>query len=459
MDSSFRKKGTLHFKGGLESVNFTKRFKRGGIRFDDLFTDLDPEDRKLRRKPLIFRAEAKRESKRSQNKTLVYAWYFVGKARIPVKFTGVWSYPPFENEVFVKRAILVGKRSAADVWYWRLILNIEEPRVTNPPNQLSPAAAIDLGYRRFPEYIRFGFVADTAGNRFELRLPTGNMVSAYLKKTISFLQKKGVEKAYVKDLNEYSQWDVQQATDLQQTKNELDRLSAISKSNEIEMPSYWADAFSSLEKMRSRGLLGLRNKFVEILDSASLPDPKPQKTLRTFIEIVDRWHIKDLYVETEKEHFRRKFFGRRRLLYRQTVKWLADNYSELYWKENLKLEKLATKTKQASRATQPALRESSKYRHWTSLHLFRLFVKETSSTRPGWLKPGSAQDDWPPTCDRCGAAITSDPSDLMLSCARGHTRDRDERAASRLLPHQPPQPSAPPISIPLHLKESIVPIK
>lgn len=191
MDLAFRKGGTLHFKTGILSVNFTKRFKSGGAAFDDLFTDLAPESQSLRRKPLIFRAAPRRESRRSQNKTLLHCRYLVGKSRIPIEFTGLWSYPAFEGKVFVKRAILVGKWSAARVWRWRLILNIEEPPVKIPPAApLSPSAAIDLGYRRFAEYIRYGFVVDTGGNKFELRLPTGNMISAYLKNTIRFLQKK-----------------------------------------------------------------------------------------------------------------------------------------------------------------------------------------------------------------------------------------------------------------------------
>lgn len=234
---------------------------------------------------------------------------------------------------------------------------------------------------------------------------------------------------------------------------------AVSKKKQVEIPNSWGEAFAGIERMRGRGLKRLRHHLGEILETGIGPKPEVLETLRSFNEIVDRWSIKDTYFETEQEHFRRKFFGRRRLLYRQTVKWLAGNYSALFWKENLKLGKLATMTKQASRATQPALRESNKYRHWTSLHLFRVFVKETSRERPGWLWPGIDVDPWPLKCDRCGAPITSGSSDLMLTCEQGHSRDRDERSASGLLPDLPVAAVGTPISIPKHLKECIVLIK
>lgn len=453
---AYKKNGTLHFKKGIQSVNFTKRFKYGGVKLEDLFTDLDSRNEKLRRKPLAFRAGQERKSKRSLNKTLLHGHYLVGKSRVPVKFTGVWSYPLFPGEVFVKRAVLVGRCSALKNWQWRIILNVEEPPVTIISDSASPIAALDLGYRRFADYVRFGFVVDTAGNKFELRLPLGNMISAYLKNTIKFLKEKGVEKQYIKDLKDYSVWDSVQAVDLEDAKKQLKELSEGAKKQGIEVPEKWREMLSGLVKMRNRGLLKLKAISKEILDSTNATSEEAKTLLQQTIEIVEKWQEKDAYFETEKEHFRRKFSGRRRLLYRQTAKWLASNYSELIWKENLKLEKLATKTKQSSRVTNAALQESNKYRQWTSLHQLRLFIKEQSAKRSNWLRSGTHAAGWPRLCDDCGAEIISDSSALMLACKSGHTRDRDERAAANLLLGAKAQIFASPVEVPAHLKDHVV---
>ena len=44
---AYKNNGKLHFKRGIESINFCKRFKSGGIRFAELLTPLDSRDKKL----------------------------------------------------------------------------------------------------------------------------------------------------------------------------------------------------------------------------------------------------------------------------------------------------------------------------------------------------------------------------------------------------------------------------
>jgi hypothetical protein len=466
---AYKNGGTLRFKKGIESINFSKRFKSGGAEFAELLTTLDSRDAKLSRKPLALRVGVKRESRRSRNKTPLHGHFLIGKSRVPVKFTGVWSYPlfPSPEAAFVKKVALVGKFSRLKHWRWKLVLTIEEPLTEIAPDASLPIAALDLGYRRFPGYIRFGFVADSLGNRFELRLPDGNMISAYLKRTIKFLEAKGTEKLYVRDLKDYFAWDSAQSTRLEETKAQLKTLYDSSKEQGIEMPERWLEAFDGLDKRRNRGLLKLKNVSIELL--------KPEETktediaaardwLRRTVEIVNKWQEADVFFETEKEHFRRKFSGRRELLYRQTVKWLASNYSQLVWKEDSNLREIASRAKKSSRRTDAALKESNKYRQWTSLSQFRLFIKEQSSKTPGWLRSAASdssswQQRQPHVCDECGASIASDSTELMLVCASGHERDRDEREAANLLKEAAIEmlPSgAPLIDVPPHLREYIV---
>jgi hypothetical protein len=464
---AYKNGGTLHFKKGIESINFAKRFKSGGVKFAELLTTLDSRDAKLRRKPLALRVGVKRDSRRSRNKTPLHGHFLTGKSRVPVKFTGVWSYPLFPppEAAFVKKVALVGKPSRLKHWRWKLVLTIEEPLAEETPDARRPKAALDLGYRRFPGYIRFGYVADTLGNRFELRLPDGKMTSAYLKRTIKFLAEKGAEKLYVKDLKDYFAWDSAQGERLEETKARLKTLFDSAKEQGIETPERWRATFNGLDKARNRGLLKLKNVSIELLkpEEAKTEDTEAAcDWLRQTVEVIDKWQEADVFFETEKEHFRRKFSGRRELLYRQTTKWLAANYSQLTWKENLNLREIASRAKKSSRRTDAALKESNKYRQWTNLSQFRLFIKEQSSKTPGWLRSAggdSSSRQQPLVCDECGAGITSDSSELMLVCASGHEKDRDERETTNLLKEAAigiPPSGAPLIDVPPHLREYIV---
>lgn len=454
---AYKNNGTLHFKKGIQAVNFSKRFKSGGVEFAALLTELDTRDEKLRRKPMALRVGQRRKSNRSRNKTLLHGHFLAGKSRAAVKFTGVWSYPFFPEKYFVKKAALVGKFSRLKNWEWRLILTVEEPPEEITPDPALPVAALDLGYRRFADYIRFGFVADSYGNKFELCLPLGDMTSAYLKRAINFLAKKGAEKKYVTDLIDYFAWDSAQGKTLEEAKARLQSLFDAARKQEIEMPETWREVFAGFAKMRNRGLLKLKSVSVELLNGENPATEAAKDLLRQSIAIIDEWRERDVYFETEKQHFRRKFSGRRKLLYRQTVKWLASNYSQVVWKEDLKLQVLATKAKKSSRVTDAALKESNKFRQWTNLSQFRLFINEQSSKSPGWLRPRAGVQTMP-ICNECGAEIVSKPGELILVCADGHQRDRDEWAATNLLKEAAGAIFAAkrPISVPAHLRDYIV---
>lgn len=319
-----------------------------------------------------------------------------------------------------------------------------------------PIAALDLGYRRFPDYIRFGFIVDSLGNKFELRLPHGNMMSSYLRDTIKFLAKKGVEKQYIKDLNDFFVWDSVQGTSLEETKTQLKKISELTKKQAVEMPEAWKGGFLGFVKMRNRGLIKLKKISNEILDEGAETNENVQDTLRQTIEIIEKWQAKNSYFETEKEHFRRKFLGRRKLLFRSLVKWLVEHYAQLIWEEDLKLSVIAAKSKKSSRVTDAALKESNKYRQWTGLYQLRLFIKEQAAKTPAWLQPNqTAYSSY--FCDECGASTVSDPAKLILTCANGHEKDQDERAAINMLKtanRTSAQNS--PVIVPPYLKDFIV---
>lgn len=233
-------------------------------------------------------------------------------------------------------------------------------------------------------------------------------------------------------MNDFFVWDSVQGTSLEETKTQLKKISELAKKQAIEMPEVWRNGFLGFVKMRNRGLIKLKKISFEILDEGAETTEAVQNTLSQTIEIIEKWQAKDNYFEIEKEHFRRKFLGRRKLLFRQVVKWLVSNYAQLIWEEDLKLSVIAAKSKKSSRVTDAALKESNKYRQWTGLYQLRLFIKEQAAKTPAWLQPNqTAYSSY--FCDECGASTVSDPAKLILTCANGHEKDQDERAAINML--------------------------
>lgn len=457
---AFKNNGTMHFKSGIQSVNFCKRYSGGGVAFSELLTEFDSRDGDLlKRKPVALRVGRRRESNRSRQKTPLHGRMLVGKKRVPINFTGLWSYPEFPEPAFIKKVTLVGKFSKIHHWQWNLIITIEIPPapVARPDNALT--AAIDLGYRRFPDYIRFGLIVDTAGNKFELRLPDGNMLSSYLKGTIKFLADKGIEKKFIRDLSDFFLWDSEQGKCLEEAKAALQTLYTEAKDAKMEMPEAWKNAFNGFAKMKNRGLAKMNRTVTGLLEDENLSTVEMvREILEATTRIIETWKLKDDYFETEKEHFRRKFLGRRKILFRQTVKWLAQNYVNLIWENDLKLGEMATKTKKSSRVTDAALKESNKYRQWTGLYQFREFLKEKNAQSGDWLQPARAAYSTA-FCDECGGETISDPAKLILICVNGHERDQDERAARNLLKGVELSINEfPAVYVPPYLNEYIVPL-
>lgn len=454
---AYKQNGTLRFKKGIQAVNFSKRYNAGGVKFKELLTELDSRSEKLLRRPLALRVGALRKSRRSLGKTLLHGHFLVGKSRVPVKFTGVWSYSFFPLAAVVKKATLVGKFSALRKWQWSLNLVIEEPPAKIERKIPMPIAGLDLGYRRFTDYIRFGFIVDSAGNKFELRLPLGNMLSGYLKRTAKFLAEKGVEKEYIKSLEDYFDWDAAQGSSLEEAKIQLTSLSKFAAEKEIEMSEKWREIFNDFSKIQNRGILKLKEIFVEILAAKDEIDKAERDLLKQTIGIIDTWQKKDFFYKTEKEHFRRKFLGRRKLLYRQTVKWLASNYSQIVCKEKLNLGAIATKAKKSSRLMAAALKDSNKFRHWAGLYQLKLFINERSSKLPNWLRAATSVYA-PPVCGECGANDISNPAKLLFVCPNGHQQDKDEKTARHFLEQTANEICNGNLSvvIPPHLQENIV---
>lgn len=448
---------SFRFKRGLDSINFTKRYGKGGVKFEELFTLEDSRSDKLKRKPFAVRTGVKRDSKRSEMKTPLHGTFLIGKNRVRVGFYGLWTYPDFLEGCFIKRVSLNGKKEF-NGRKWYLTISAEMPPVKNIVNEALPVAGLDLGYRVFSDYIRFGVVSDSAGNSFELRLPFGNMMTQYLRRKIEFVKKKfNTDKDFVKDLYDYFAWDSAQGKTLEATKQKVKTIFEKAVSEISDLPGDYKDVFAGLVKMRNHGLLKIKRICGSLIDS--MENDANQELLIILTEtsrIIEEWKAKDIYYEKEKYLFRKKFIGRRQKLYRNVAIWLSQNYSQVIFEKDMKLAEIATKAKKSSRVTDAALLESNKFRQWTSLsELIRYLEEKAQDFDNEWLTAGkTAYSSY--FCHICKGKRANNPEELISICVNGHRRDQDVKASRNLLSEAEIKPGDNNVKIPEHLESNII---
>ena len=82
----------------------------------------------------------------------------------------VMQHRPIPANAIVKSVRWVGRRTAAFGWDWHICIQVEEPH--GPAREKTKlTAAIDVGWRKFADYIRIGYLIDSTGHQEELRLP------------------------------------------------------------------------------------------------------------------------------------------------------------------------------------------------------------------------------------------------------------------------------------------------
>lgn len=428
----YRTRGTLNFKRGIESINFCKRYSAGGINFDSLFTEKDT--REAGRAPFTLRRGEKWKSNKSLNRQPLFGRILIGKSRIPVNFRALWTYRHDLEGAFIKKVSLIGKLNRLRKWTWQILITAESEPVREIFSENRPIAAIDLGYRKFENYIRFGYLADTTGRKFELRLPHTGFENSDLRQTLRMQTKYSdwKEKNYIKSLKDFFVWDAAQGSAFQETKNQLKAIYEKIAQSDDEIINEWKKSFTGFVKMRNTGLLKILRATAVAFETGTVSGETKLNLIR-IKELIENQRKLDNYYEKEKQFFRRKFAGRRDIMFRQTAKWLANTYENLIWGADLKLLVLATQGKKASRLTDAPLKEAAKFRQWTGLYKLRQFLIEKDNNYDNrWLIAGES-DHSTTTCDECGELSPKNGAELILVCPNGHAKDQDERAAKNLL--------------------------
>lgn len=456
---AFKTRGTLHYKR-LDKINFCKRYGNGGTKFAQLFTEKNTQTKP--RSPFILRLGEKWESNKSRFRQPLFGKMLVGKRRIPVNFCGTWTYPTMLENDFIKKVSLTGSRDRLGNWQWQIVIAVETEPIQEIYAENRPVCAIDLGFRKFEDYIRFGFIVDSTGRKFELRLPHTGFINADLKRTLKLKAKFSDwrEKEYIKSLEDYFVWESAQGSHFQSTKNKVEALTK--KCVELEADNElaeWKICLAGFSKMRQTGFKKIL-RYSKLALAEQVNTPSIKSLLEEIITLIEKQIEADNYYLREKDFFRQKFSGRRDIYFRQVSKWLSQSYAQVAWEEKLQLSSLASKTKQLSRNTDAPLIEAAKWRQWTGLYKFRQFMKERdSSPNEQWILDGQ-MDYSTQICDICGEKSDRKGADLILVCPNGHERDQDHRAGKNMLNWtfgDSPKKNVSIPQIPKHLSHIIVP--
>jgi hypothetical protein len=501
-----KRDGLLNFKSGIKEVNFYHRWSGGGLKLADFFNKQKPVDAPPKDKAEAVDADSKKATKgrvttigwrvvgEQGEKKLVRGHLLLGAIRHKVDFILVM-HRDFPPSAILKTATLSGKRSAARGWVWNLVFSLEkEPAELSEMFGFQPAAGLDVGWRKFDDYLRVGLIKDTAGHAYELRLPLNQGENRRLRQLRAKLEKRGAQ-LYETPLDFPGLWE--------QSEKAAERVEAMKLRLKTALdaktfpPALDIYLKRALPKLRDTGLLKTRNMIRDVLFPAegaelSEADAEPltdvQKIeLEKLLEELNAWDTEKREGERRTALFRERFMRRRSLKYREIAAWLKKNFAHLIWEGDLRLDQMAEETtkqrkkrdkerinEETGEAETPrrltgdeqALKLSAKYRTIASLFQLRQFIKEKNGKVPAddapWLIDGVTAYTTA-NCPLCGAEIVSDRLKVEIVCANEHRFDQDELAGDNLLNQLPDDlvyaTHSAPVEIPKELKGYVVLLK
>lgn len=301
------------------------------------------------------------------------------------------------EDAIVKSVSWVGKRlknrGYKGDWIWSIDVSVEIKQDEVKNTSFGRAVALDVGWRKFEDYLKIGALLDSDGNKFEIRLPINNQTNnAKDGKLVSSI-------AGLIDLSE----DIGNL--VQKTKDELSKLGV-----------------KNLTKMRENGLFRMMRETenTEVL------------------QILE--NFKNNYIPLSSRRVRSfdRLSKYRDWLYQNIAVWVADNYDCLIWEGNLSLRQIAESKKNLTEAetfeeiqNEKRRRLSQKYRSYASIYGFRDFLKKAFEKRGKTIIDGETAYT-SRTCSECGE-IVEQFLDTAFSCSSGHELDRDFNACQNLL--------------------------
>lgn len=408
--------GAPRFRGLRDGVQFLHRFTSGGLPLERCSGARQTRFRQESFLPEWY-ADNRHETRRQRWAEAIFR---VDETAIPLR---VEAHRPLPEGAILKSVRLVGEyqthhRTAPpsatlgrrpELWRWALCLTLEVP----PGEARKPtgkSAAIDLGWRRFADYVRVGVLRDSDGNRLEICLPWDGSTSN------------------TRRHGEPGNWDdvdrVRRAADasIEEVKATVkEMLKGVPVSEEAR------GILQRMHAVRARGL----GRLLVALEGV---EGWQAEAARTLLAAWQRENDRLQHVLTDAMG---RLSRRRQWVYGNLAAWLSTRYDRIAWEEDLAVSEMAQEEQSSDSY---ALKNAGRYRQMVAMFELRQRLAQAVKKRGGEILPVQTANTTR-ECHVCGGIADASP-DVLLRCENGHTWDQDENAAQviycRAFSHMPP---------------------
>ena len=318
---------------------------------------------------------------------------------------------PLPEGAILKQATWLGRHrpgpQGQDRWVWHVALTLEIP-----PNEgkrpLRRVAGLDLGWRKFDDYLRVGYLYDGC-NKIELRLPLD---------TSNYRTRRDGLPATWDDKWHY---DAVLSHEMNSAKADVKRML-----DGVELPRDIRASVAQIQKMGERGLKRLAARLGALRDTEFWSMGVAEAQLR-----LEAWVAENRNHRYWLNRLSERLVNRRKWTYGNLAAWLAQNYDVVAWEGDLDIKGMAE-----GDASNEAVKASQKYRQIAAIGDLRQLVRQATAKLGAALldceSAGTTNE-----CTVCGALVETGPA-LLLECENGHIMDQDLNASRNLYSQIPP---------------------
>lgn len=315
---------------------------------------------------------------------------------------------PFPEKAIIKRMALLGKWQPkpwnGEYWIWHVAIWLEVPSDTFAVSHDGVIAGLDLGWRKFDEYLRIGYIRDSQGRNIELRLP--------LDMPNHQTRRNGLPSSW----DDKREMDAQIAYQVDAVKTKIKPIL-----DNVELPSNLQRSVAQMQKMRQGGL---RQLYVNV--GALHSTEYWCGDLEHVTELLKTWADADEVLRYRVNKLSGRLTRRKEWLYGNLAAWLMKTYHTIVWEGDLGVKQMAENDDE-----EEALKRANRYRQIAAIGKLRKMIR-TAAEKYGCELVDGETAGTTSTCSICDGEIEVG-SALQLQCENGHLMDQDENAARNLL--------------------------
>jgi len=384
-----RPAGAPQKQHGLRAVRFFHRFTGGGVPTATLFSP--------RATRVHLTAPAPESYQWNHRKEIVDCSFAIGKEQVPIH---VILHRPLPPDAIVKSALLSGKKHPLRGWQWSLTITVEEPPPPAIQDDPRPICGLDLGWRAMEGYIRIGYIVDSLGNAFELRLIDGGRHESERRRLWGKEFK--TKRPYLSTFRDILALDEEIGKAVEACKEELRKVCK-------KLPP-------GFTQMRQSGLV----RWLRELEQ--------EEGFREEEQVLKNWLRHNDTLRRIRDSVSTRLVHYRRYVYRNIAKWITTTYRTIAWEKDLSVKVL----KEADKGDSYALEAADRYAQWAAIGELRLYIKQAAVRYQSALADGIMQGSTS-TCWECGGKIKENEAALVRVCENEHEHDQDYNAAQNLL--------------------------